>query len=361
MSRIWASLAVMVLATSQLGMSCGQSALAIMPGVVNNTGNRQLRREMFAFAIDQLCREMQARSVPLKLRDADPDIGRFFPNSCNVQEMANENLFVQFGGHGYAWTNVTGRMGFEATAAVEYNHDFLMDGSTMYVYFRRKMTQSSNFRVLMVERANDARIRGVASLLGSTIQGIAERVGDRILEHQLARGFTVVRESDGAIAFTLGVLEKGDRPSAPYDEADSSWLLLANERTELHNGQRDYCGPFTVGDSGDEQLWVTALVEGAPQVDLLVVAKSVGDEWIKGYEREGQPLGPPGPPAFETSLGSMTPGTGRPWRQALRLPKGSYYLVFDHTPAAGQSTPPALPYDDRAALVSYAVQLGDPP
>jgi hypothetical protein len=360
--RVWASLAVIALAITSLGASCGQSALAIMPGVVNNTGNRQLRREMFAFATDQLCREMQARSVPLKLRDADPDIGRFFPNSCSVQEMASENLFVTFGGHGYAWTNVTGRMGFEATAGVEYNHDFLMDGSTMYIYFRQKMTQASNFKVLMVERADDPRVRGVASLLGSSIQGVAERVGDRILDHQLARGFTVMRESDGTVGFTLGVLETGERPSAPFGRGDSDWLVMANERTELHTGQRDYAGPFSVGDPDDEQLWVTALLEGAPQVDLLVVAKSVGDEWIKAYEHDPRPTAPPGPVAFETSLGAVSlASSGKPWRQPLRLPRGSYYLVFDHTAAAGGSVPPALQYDDRAALVSYAVQLGDPP
>ena len=126
--------------------------MALLPGVVNDPSNRTLRRELFSFAIDQLCSEMQARSLPLKLRDPDPSVGRFFPTACNVQQMPSENLFVQFLGHGYAWTNVTGRMGFEASAAVEYDHDFLMDGSTMYVYFRQIQTQSRNFQVRMVER-----------------------------------------------------------------------------------------------------------------------------------------------------------------------------------------------------------------
>ena len=107
----WLRIVVVALALMTLGASCGQIGIAIMPGVVNNPANSTLRREIFGFAVGELCKEMQKRSIPLKLRDADPSIGRFFPTGCGVQQMPNENLFVQFTGHGYAWTNVTGRMG----------------------------------------------------------------------------------------------------------------------------------------------------------------------------------------------------------------------------------------------------------
>ncbi|MCA9624261.1 MAG: hypothetical protein KC731_34790, partial [Myxococcales bacterium] len=297
----------------------------------------------------------------LKLHDADPNIGRFFPIGCNVQQMPSENLFVQFIGHGYAWTNVTGRMGFEASAAVEYKQDFLMDGSTMYVYFRQAHTETSRFEVKMVERTQAGAIGGVASLLGTNLQGITQQLGDRILQHQLARGFTVVRQSDGEVSFALGVLEKGAQPDAPFAKGDSDWPLLANERTELHHEQRDFAGPFLLEDE-DDALWLTAHLEGAPGVDVLVVPKAVGDTWIKDYETNPQAGPPPSPPLAQIPLqatGAM--GPPKPFRSPLRLPLGSYYLVFDNTASAGPTVPQPATLDDRAALVSYGVQLGDAP
>ena len=345
-----------------MGASCGQSAIAVLPGVINDPSNRTLRRELFGFAIAELCSEMQSRSVPLKLRDPDPSIGRFFPTACNVQQMPSENLFVQLLGHGYAWTNVTGRMGFEASAAVEYDQDFLMDGSTMYVYFRQVQTQSRNFKVRMVERGEGSS-GGVAGLLGGSLQAVSQQVGERILDHQLTRGFTVIRESDGAVSFTMGVLDKGQAPLVPFQRGDSDWLLLANDRTELHLGQRDYVGPFSVADE-DEVLWLTALVEGAPAVDVLVVPKAVGDTWIEAYETQQVPPPLVGTAVVEDAVQAPTGIPGRPpmlWRRPLLLPPGSYWIVFDNSGSAGRTNPAPGQLDDRAALVSYAVQLGDPP
>ena len=354
---------VIVTAWCCLGASCGQTALSILPGVVNSPGNRTLRREIFAFAIDEMCEQMQARSVPLKLRDPDPSIGRFFPNGCNVQQMPSENLFVTFTGHGYAWTNVTGRMGFDATAAVEYDHDFMMDGSTMYVYFRQVKTQSSNMSVKMIERQPGGPVGAMAGMLGQNMQSIATQIGDRVLQHQLARGFTVVRESDGSVSFTLGVLEKGQAPFAPFGRGESDWKLLANDRTELHLEQRDFAGPFTVEDE-DDALWLTMLVEGAAAIDVQIYPKQLIEGWITQYETTPQTTPPPAPPLFdEAVVAPPVPVGGKPplWRRPLRLPVGSYYVMFDNTTNAGRTPPSQQTFDDRAALISYAVQLGDPP
>jgi hypothetical protein len=38
-----------------------------------------------------------------------------------------------------------------------------------------------------------------------------------------------------------------------------------------------------------------------------------------------------------------------------------YYVVFDNTPTAGSTSPPMNAFDDRAATIRYAVQLGDAP
>lgn len=359
----WLRIAVVALGLMTLGASCGQVGIAIMPGVVNNPANRTLRREIFGFAVGELCKEMQKRSIPLKLRDADPSIGRFFPTGCGVQQMPNENLFVQFTGHGYAWTNVTGRMGFSASAAVEYEQDFLLDGSTMYVYFRQVSTQTSQFEVKMIERGQGGTLGGVAGMLGTNIQQVSQQIGDRVLQHQLARGFTVVRESSGEASFALGVLDKGATPDAPFGKGDSDWEVLANERTELHSEQRDFAGPFHLEDE-DDALWLTAVVEGAPAIDILVVPKPVGDTWIQTYETQPQATPPPGTALLDIPLSAPVAAPGRPpvpYRQALRLPLGSYYIVFDNTSSAGRSLPTTHALDDRAALVSYAVQLGDPP
>ncbi len=357
-------LVVVVIGLGSIGASCGQSLVAVMPGVINDPANRSLRRALFSFATGELCSELQKRSIPLKLRDADPVIGRFYPTACAVQELENGNLFAQLLGHGYGWSNVTGRLGFEANAAIEYDHDFIMDGSRMVVYFRQKQTQSSDLKVLMVESSGQGGIAAVATgVLGTTIQAASQQIGNRILQHQLARGFTVVRESDGSVSFSLGVVEPGQMPKAPFGLGESDWLVLANERTELHQDQRDFAGPFTIAD-GDEALYLTALVEGAPAVDVVVVEKPVGDVWIRAHERQAGAGPPPSPPVFDDVIQASPPIPGRPpqlWRRMLRLRAGTYYVVFDHTATAGRTQPAAQAGDDRAALVSYAIQLGDAP
>ena len=45
----------------------------------------------------------------------------------------------------------------------------------------------------------------------------------------------------------------------------------------------------------------------------------------------------------------------------LPVAKGRYYLVIDNTATAGRIAPPPNLFDDRAALVNYAVELGDAP
>lgn len=355
--------AVLLIALGSLGASCGQTALAVLPGVANNPQNRTLRRELFSFAISELCDQMKNLSLPLKMRDPDPALGRFFPVACMVNEMESGNLFVQFTGHGYAWTNVTGRMGFEASAAVEYDHDFIMDGSTMYVYFRQRDTQATSFRVLMVENAPKGSGAQLAtSLFGTSIEEITRQIGTRVLSSQLARGFTVVRESDGTVAFSLGVVEKGQKPAVPFERGDSDREIAANDRTEIHLSQRDFVGPFTVEDG--DALYLTMLLEGAPAIDALIVSKSVGDAWIERYEHEPAAGPPPGPLLYDQPVqASQVPVGQAPvlWRRAVPLPEGSYYVVLDNTATAGSTAPGGQPHDDRAALVSYGMELGSAP
>ncbi|WP_437895020.1 hypothetical protein [Sorangium sp. So ce124] len=332
--------------------ACGQGALGVMPGVVNDPGNLSLRRAILAFATSQLCSEMRKRSVPLRLRDEDPVTGRFYPGSCVAQELANGHLFLQFGGSGVVWTNLTKRMSFDASAAVEYDHDFLMDGDTMYVYFRQRSTTAATFTTKLIEQPSAVSLGGVSLAQGSAY---ANALGAQLLKTEIARGFTVIRDDDGAVQFGLGIIEKGQRPDAPYQRRDNGKLLLANERTEVHQEQRDYIGPLEIAGNG-EALTLTVAVEGAPGVDVILVPRGTGEPWLQAYLTQPAPAPLTAAPLLDEPVYS-----GAPWRRTVPLPKGQYYLVIDNTSAAGRTQPTTYARDDRAALVSYAVEVGDAP
>ena len=336
-----------------LGASCGAKGIAILPGVVNDPKNLSLRRDILAYGTSRMCAEMLRRGVPLKLRDEDPIIGRFYPQSCFAQELGNNNLFIQFGGYGYAWTNITKRMAFEASGAVEYEHDFLMDGSTMYVYFRQRSTTAAKFTTGMIEQPGASNLLGLPGAAGG--QSYADAFGSQIMKNQIARGFTVIRQSDGAVEFGLGVVELGKRPASPYRVSESGRILLANERTEVHQNQREFVGPLEVTDS-DQAIYLTVAVEGAPGVDVLVVPRAIGDAWLQTYTKQAATTAVPGYAALDEAVFS-----GALWRRTAVVPQGQYYVVFDNTATAGRTQPTAYAGDDRAAMISYALELGDAP
>jgi hypothetical protein len=49
------------------------------------------------------------------------------------------------------------------------------------------------------------------------------------------------------------------------------------------------------------------------------------------------------------------------FQRAVRVPRGTYYLLLDHSAQVGRTAPPTQMFDDRAATVDYLVQLGDAP
>ena len=340
-------------ALSFVGASCGQSALGILPGVLNDPSNLSLRREILKFAIGQTCSEMLKRSVAIRTRAEDPSMGRFFPATCFAQEGQEGHLFVRFTGTGYAWTNATRKLTFHASAAVEYEIDFMMDGSTLYAYFRHKTTSSVAFDLKVVESPISSSMLGLP--VNVNAQTLAAQLGPQLLRQELARGFTVIRESDGAGSFGVGIVEKGQRPPAPYKKTDTGHLLLANERTEIHQGQRDYVGPFEVTGDG-RALHLTISVDGAPGADVIVVPASIGQAWRDTYIQQAAPTPPPSPGRVDEPVAQ-----GVIWRRSVALPKGTYYVVIDNTDTAGRTSLPKSPTDDIAATISYAVEEGDAP
>lgn len=337
--------------------STGQASFGIMPGVVNDPANRSLRRSILRYGLEQFCKELTHRGAPLKLRDEDPIIGRYFARTCNYQELANGDAFVQFSGVGYAWTNITLRMGFEASGSIQYNQDFLMDGSTMYAYFRTRTVASTSFNALMVERAG---ANGAEAL-----RGAANPIAQQVVDKQLTRGFTVIRDADGTVEFGVGLVEKGQHPAKPFEVRGSDRVTFANERTEVHGQQLDFLGPFEVG-ANDEALYINLVIDGVPAIDAMVVSKDVGDTWLEQYIRQ------PGVPALpQPPLTSEVVPIRAQWAKTLPVAKGYYYVVVDNSSVVGSVAPPsagaipllpsALAPADPAALVNVVVQVGDAP
>lgn len=334
---------------SFVGASCGPSALTLMPGVINDPKNLSLRRSLLAYGMGQVCDEVRSRSMALRLGDDEPVAGRFFPTLCKSREQPSGEIYVELAGHGYVWTDKSLRIGFEASAAVAYDVDFLLDGSTTYVYFRVKGSSPPKLVARLVEEKQVsmfARIFGAANG-GSPIDSF----GGQVMAAQLQRGFTVIRDASGGTEVGLGVVAPGQRPpGGGFVGLDRTNTILANERIELHQNQRDFTGPFVVPPG--KQLGVMVSETGAPAVDLLVIPRGAGDAWLAAYTHERDVTPPPAMPVVDDVVAA-----GPVYRRALRVPPGSYYVVLDNTANAGRTSLPTAPRDDKPVVVSYAVQL----
>ncbi len=339
----------MFLSAATMGASCGQSVLGLMPGVVNDPGNRSLRHEILKYGTGRMCIEMQKRSMPLRLNPEDPSIGRFFATQCQVRDTGGGELWVQFTGFGYVWTNVTGRITFEASGTIQYDTDFLMDGSTMYIYFRQRQTSAANFTTRTVERQPASIISALP--FGGGGQELGASVGSQILKSEMAKGFTVVRKSDGETSFGFGIVERGKHEDlAPFRVTASGKPILANDRSELHDGQRDFVGPLQVTEGA--KLVINVAVDGAPAIDVLLFPRATGEQWLQQYALAPQPAAPPAMPLLDEAVPA-----GAVFKRTLSVPAGSYYLVLDNTATAGRTMPTKIAGDDRAANVSYGIAL----
>ena len=327
-----------------------------MPGVVNDPSNRALRASILGFGMKQFCSQMQTHDAPLQLAPGSPVIGRFYPTQCATQELQNGDWFVQFSGFGYAWTNLSKKLTFTMSGAVEYNADFQMSGSTMYIYFRPRQVTSSNFASKVIEQP-------VAQFFNS-LSNLGNTFGSQLVNGQLQAGFTVIRDSNGSTDFSVGIVDVGKRPQHPYDVHGSGKVTWENARVEVHGNERDFVGPIEVTDSG-RAIYVTGQVDGVPAADVLLLRKDVGDASLQlyfNYPQSGPLAGPP--------LAQALVAQGQPLNQVFKVDPGMYYVVFDNTPSAGavgaQAAPsaplaPLALLTDSAAVVSYAVQIGDAP
>ncbi len=328
-------------------------------GCIKRTINAspELRWWLFArFGADQICPEMLRRSAPLRLAADGPVIGRFFPNQCQTHlDDAAQTVTLRFGGTGYAWTPVAGRIGFSASGAVEYRMDFRFADDVIYVWGRPvRITEPVVFQVGSVENP------WVNAAQQSPLGLLSSLFGRQLVESQLSAGFTVVH-SDKGDAFALGVLEPPARPPAPY-ASDADRRVLANETAEVAAGQVDFLGPFVVEDSG-EALFVKAVGRGAP-VEVLVYPTAVTTPWRDALQRGARLTAAPAP-----ALAGFALPPEQPTERKVPLPPGSYTLVLDNSAEIGVVKPPASPLGVLGALganlgagkatLTYSVELGD--
>jgi hypothetical protein len=338
----------LVVACSTTG-SLGQSGVTLLgPGVINDPTNRTLRFDILKYGLQSFCDEMMRRGVTLKLSDERPVVGRFFGRDCHADVIDDEQrriFSVRFSGLGYAWTNVTGRVGFEVLASVDYLPDFqVADDRSMYVYFRPSKLDITQMKTTLLE---STLARGAVLVTGTD----TDRVGREILEAQLAQGFTVIRASEkGEMDYALGLVALGKKPYHPF-KVVSDQPVLANDTTEVHLGQQDYVGGFDVADDG-RALSLFISIDGAPSINVAVVSASAGKQLLDRYVHTPGPAALVEPPRYTQQV-----VYGALWKQVVPVPPGGYYVLLDNSSAGGNSAPASAAGDDRAVKVDYVVQI----
>jgi hypothetical protein len=347
-SRAWLLALLVSFAALPACASCGQSALCSMRGTVNKPENRSLRRSVMHAGLTQFCAQMLLHNAPLRMQPEQPTIGRYFPSTCTQKEAANGDLYVEFWGVGYAWTNLSKKLAFTMSGAVQYNQDFLVppEGDCdIYGYFRPRAAPMSDFRVTLIQAP--------ATSFVNQYTNWADTFGRQLVGERLRSGFTVVHGESGSDEMTLGLLPLGQKPFRPVAGSRANARTYENNRTEIHQNQRDFVGPIEVTGDG-EALFLKAQSDGGVPLDVLVLSRQDGDASLRLYLTypDHGPLA--GTPRWADTLLPAQPGYAR----TIPLPRGVYYVVFDNTPSAGQNSPPQNPLDDRAVLVDYSVQVG---
>ncbi len=333
-------------------VACSPNTVCKVSGPINDPSNRTLRRNIMSYGLGQFCQQMTTRNAPLRLAPDAPVIGRFFPQHCAQQMLANGDLWVQFDGFGYAWTDLSRKVTFTSAATIQYNDDFKCgEDNAIYAYFDTRNVSPPDFRVNQIEQP-------VANLVQSWIAPFADTFGRQMVSGQLGQGFTVIQGTDGSTDFSVGHLPLGKPPAHPYAMHGGDRVTYEDLRTQVHSGERDFIGPVTIDGSG-RALYLQMHLDGVPAVDVFVVPKSEGDASLQLYYQYGAS----GPLAYPPRFADVVQA-GVEYQRSLPLPAGMYYVVIDNTPSAGQAAPPAPLFGavaDVPAVASYVIQTGDAP
>ncbi len=354
-TRGLAPLAFLVLALPVGGAGCasceraGQGTLSVMGGTINDPGNKSLRRGMLAFGIDRACSEMLKRTAALREGGetsgsaTNPTNGRFFPKTCSAATAENGDLVMSLSGTGYTYASMVHKVTFDAAATITFDQDFLMSGDDLYGYFRTKDVSKPQVTLKVIE----SRLPAIANQL----TGFGENYARQLMDEKMRDGFTMRRRPNSETDFRSGIVQLGTWPKVDYDVKGG--LTLANDRSEVHEQQRDFLGPFEVADS-DKAIFVRGRIDGAPGLNVLVIDDATAKPWIETYMTAAEATPPPAAPKQ-----SYTTQQGQEFAVTV-TGKGTYWIVLDNTATiTGGYKPPGNLLDDRAAVVSYAVVYGD--
>lgn len=333
-------------------------ALSGCTGIINN--NPDLRWWLFSrYGADRICPEMLKRSVPIRLQDRAPSIGRFFPGTCNVQiDEQGRTIVVRVGGTGYGYVVPARLVGFALDAAVEYRPDFVIAGDDTYLWARvNRMVDGPHFRTGYVE---NPVLDAMGNLPG--FGNLADFLGKQAVGGALTRGFTVIHTDGRGDDFTLGIMNPPERPVHPYQVNLNERVTFANETTDVYATERDFLGPFEVAKEG-QALFLSTTVQGPP-VNMVVVSKAVGDAWREAFQTGRAASAPPGPVVASNVVMPGAVDTRR-----YDVPPGLYYIVIDNNAqrpsglgALLDPLNPLTPLGMNAAglaRVSYVAQLAN--
>lgn len=326
--------------------SLGAGALSLVSeGVLNDPGNKSLRFDILDFGFGEFCAEMLRRGAPIKTTDNGPVTGRFFASGCRTQVLrapSRQGLLVTYEGQGYGWTPLTQRVGFRAQGTLEYAVDFQRFDNRLYVYFRPRGVDSTRFEPTLLESP--------LAQVGIALSGVnPQSVGQELISQQLQRGFTVLRHSEkGETEFSAGILAPGTRPFRPYRVEHTQWRTALNQRTSVQLGQQDFVGGIHV-EGHPRLLRLHATLAGPAAVDVFIVPEEHARQLLEQYIHRPGPVSLARPPTLERTI-----LRAQPLLANTTIPPGNYFLVLDHSRAAGRASPPGT---EPPATVDYLVQL----
>lgn len=340
-------LAIAAFASLTEGCSCNPACQ--FRGTINQPENLTMRRSLLRKGMGDFCTQLRSRNAPLKLTADSPVIGRFYPTQCTAAD--GDLLNVSFAGFGYAYTNVTKKVTFKSQVGAAFRYDFQVtegDACDVYAYFRPSRIDATNFESHRIENPVVSVFNGMSTF--------GNDFGRQTLAKKLQDGFTVIAKdaSQSNVDFALGIVPLGKKPFHPYqvDRGDGK-VTYENDRTEVHQNQRDFIGPIVVEETG-KALYLSAAVDGAPAIDVMVMRKAEAEASLNAYFELPQ-VGP----LAGMPLSSEVLAQGNPLKRAIVVAPGTYYVVLDNTPLAGLAMPAINPLDDRAAVVNYLIQIGD--
>jgi hypothetical protein len=331
-------------------------ALSGCTGIINN--NPDFRWYLFShYGAAKICPELLKMSVPIRLQDRAPAIGRFFPMTCNVSvDGARHVIVASVGGTGYGYMIPAKRVGFSVTASVEYRPDFVIAGDDTYVWAKvNRVIDGPHFQTGYVENP-------VLDVMGNVppFGSLANFLGNQAVGSAMTQGFTIIHNGDHGDDFSLGLIYPPQRPNHPFNVAGSDRFTFSNETTDVQAGERDFLGPFEVTKSG-QGIFFSTTVEG-PAVRLVVVDKATGDVW-RDMVQTGKPAGAPPGPVLYTNV--VQPGPLD--TQRFNVNPGLYYVVVENAGGGGGGLPsllnPLAPLGlgggGGLARVSYIAQLAN--